>query len=63
MSKELEWAARHISISSSKTCDMKLIFATNNPHKIDEIKSALRNTSIEVITLKDAGIEIDIPEP
>ena len=42
---------------------MKLIFATNNPHKIDEIKLALRNTSIEVITLKDAGIEIDIPEP
>jgi XTP/dITP diphosphohydrolase len=42
---------------------MKLIFATNNLHKIDEIKSALRNTSIEVITLKDAGIEIDIPEP
>ena len=42
---------------------MKLIFATNNQHKIDEINAALANTSIEIITLKDAGIANDIPEP
>ena len=42
---------------------MKLIFATNNQHKIDEINSALANTAIEIITLKEAGIDIDIPEP
>jgi XTP/dITP diphosphohydrolase len=43
---------------------MKLIFATNNRHKIDEIRFALgKNTSIEIITLEEAGIEIDIPEP
>jgi XTP/dITP diphosphohydrolase len=42
---------------------MKLIFATNNQHKIDEIRSAIRNTAIEIITLKEAGIDIDIPEP
>lgn len=39
-----------------------LIFATNNPHKIQEIKSVLGN-KYEIITLKDAGINIDIPEP
>jgi XTP/dITP diphosphohydrolase len=43
---------------------MKLIFATNNKHKVDEIGSAMGNNSpIEIITLKEAGIDIDIPEP
>lgn len=39
-----------------------LVFATNNQHKVDEIRSALpRNFS--VLSLKEAGIDIDIPEP
>jgi XTP/dITP diphosphohydrolase len=42
---------------------MKLIFATNNQHKVDEIRSVIKNFSIEIITLKEAGIDIDIPEP
>ena len=42
---------------------MKLIFATNNEHKVDEIRSVIRNSSIEIVTLKEAGIDIDIPEP
>src|SRR5215216_5112627 len=41
---------------------MKLIFATNNQHKVDEIRSALPE-SFSIITLKEAGIDIDIPEP
>jgi XTP/dITP diphosphohydrolase len=41
---------------------MKLIFATNNAHKAEEIRAIL-NRSIEVVTLNDAGIDIDIPEP
>ncbi len=41
---------------------MKLIFATNNQHKIDEIRSMLIDT-FELITLQEAGIDIDIPEP
>lgn len=40
----------------------KLVFATNNPNKVAEIKKVLGN-SFEVISLKDAGIDIDIPEP
>ena len=43
---------------------MKLIFATNNQHKVDEIRSAIGTDSvINIITLKEAGIDIDIPEP
>ncbi|MDZ4810529.1 MAG: RdgB/HAM1 family non-canonical purine NTP pyrophosphatase [Bacteroidota bacterium] len=41
---------------------MKLIFATNNQHKVDEIRSVVGN-ELEIITLKEAGIDIDIPEP
>ena len=43
---------------------MKLIFATNNPHKVEEIRSVIgKNPSIEIISLREAGIDIDIPEP
>ena len=40
----------------------KLLFATNNQHKIEEIQFATGDR-IKVIGLKDAGISIDIPEP
>jgi XTP/dITP diphosphohydrolase len=39
-----------------------IIFATNNTHKIEEIQAAIGQT-LHVITLRDAGIDIDIPEP
>jgi XTP/dITP diphosphohydrolase len=41
---------------------MKLIFASNNQHKIEELK-AFAGKEIEIVSLKDAGIDIDIPEP
>ena len=41
---------------------MKLIFATNNQHKIAEIRAVLP-PSFQIVTLKEAGIDIDIPEP
>jgi XTP/dITP diphosphohydrolase len=41
---------------------MTLIFATNNQHKVDEIHSAV-NGNFSIISLKEAGIDIDIPEP
>ena len=41
---------------------MKLIFATNNKHKIEEIQHVIGDT-FELITLSEAGINIDIPEP
>jgi XTP/dITP diphosphohydrolase len=41
---------------------MKLIFATNNQHKISEIRQALPSW-FSIITLSEAGIDTDIPEP
>src|SRR5688572_14410558 len=41
---------------------MVLVFATNNKHKIGEIVSALPK-ELSLITLAEAGIDIDIPEP
>ena len=41
---------------------MKLIFATNNQNKIAEIKAALTQ-GLEIITLQDAGLDIEIDEP
>jgi XTP/dITP diphosphohydrolase len=41
---------------------MRLIFASNNQHKIEELK-AFAGKEIEIVSLKDAGIDIDIPEP
>ena len=39
-----------------------LIFATNNRNKVAEIQSLVGN-NFEIIPLKEAGIDIDIPEP
>jgi len=39
-----------------------IIFATNNAHKIGEIQAAIGHTQ-KIITLREAGIDIDIPEP
>ena len=41
---------------------MKLIFATNNAHKAGEIRAVIKN-KLEIVTLQEAGIDIDIPEP
>ena len=40
---------------------MKIVFATNNEHKLSEIRSIL-GESIEVLSLKDSGCDVDIPE-
>ena len=41
---------------------MKIIFASNNQHKVDEIRSALPENFL-IVSLAEAGIDIDIPEP
>src|SRR6478735_6006216 len=41
---------------------MRLILASDNSHKIEELK-AFGAQGIEMASLKDAGIDIDIPEP
>jgi XTP/dITP diphosphohydrolase len=39
-----------------------LIFATNNQNKVEEVRAVLGKL-FNIITLKEAGIDIDIPEP
>ena len=39
----------------------KIIFATNNAHKLDEIRQILKD-SFDVLGLKDIGFTGDIPE-
>lgn len=39
----------------------KLIFATNNAHKLEEVR-AIVGDSFELVTLREAGITEDIPE-
>lgn len=40
---------------------MKLIFATNNPHKLHEIRT-LVSDKFQILSLEDAGIRTEIPE-
>jgi len=39
-----------------------LIFATNNDHKTEEVRSAL-GSAFTLETMRQAGLDIDIPEP
>jgi XTP/dITP diphosphohydrolase len=41
---------------------MTLVFATNNENKVKEIRAVLGD-SFSIVTLQEAGIDIDIPEP
>jgi len=41
---------------------MKIIFATNNKNKVEEIKH-LSHQKFQIFTLEEVGIDIDIPEP
>ena len=40
---------------------MKIVFATNNAHKLSEVKAVL-GEGYELVTLKEVGITEDIPE-
>jgi XTP/dITP diphosphohydrolase len=40
----------------------KIIFATNNQNKVAEVRTVLQG-AFEVISLKEGGVDIDIPEP
>ena len=40
---------------------MKIVFATNNHHKLQEIRDIL-GSEFEIVSLKDIGCDVDIPE-
>lgn len=41
---------------------MKLVFTTNNKHKLQEISHILDKSTIEILSLEDIGFKGDIPE-
>ena len=41
---------------------IRIVFATNNANKVTEMQAAIGG-SLDVISLREAGINIDIPEP
>ena len=47
--------------SEAFTTDMRIVFATNNLHKLQEVRQILGD-SFEVLSLKDIGCDVDIPE-
>ena len=41
---------------------MKLLLATNNAHKAQEIREILKDSFAEIVTMREAGIELDVVE-
>ena len=39
----------------------KLVFATNNKHKLEEVSFILKD-QMEILSLKDINCDVDIPE-
>ena len=40
----------------------KIILASNNKGKIAEVKEILKDLNVEVISMKEAGLDVDIEE-
>ncbi|HHY78320.1 MAG TPA: non-canonical purine NTP pyrophosphatase, partial [Clostridiales bacterium] len=41
---------------------MEVVAATNNRHKLQEIRDILKDMGYKVLSLQDVGIEVDIEE-
>jgi len=41
---------------------MKIVLASNNPHKLEEIREMLSDLNIEILSLQDIGFQGDIAE-
>ena len=45
-----------------KNLQMKIIFATGNKNKMIEIRQILQDLGMEILSMKEAGVDIDIVE-
>lgn len=45
-----------------KGSNRKIILASNNSHKIDEIKDILKDFQFQIVSLMEAGIEVEVEE-
>ena len=55
------FAQKCIIVKKKFNMKKKLVFATNNAHKLEEIRAILGD-KVEVLSLKDIRCEADIPE-
>ena len=47
---------------SEPITSVRIVFATNNQHKVSEIRTAV-GEKLQIVSLREAGIDIEIPEP
>ncbi len=40
----------------------RIILASNNAHKVAEVKEILKDVDVDIVSLKDAGIDVDVEE-
>ena len=41
---------------------MKIILASNNKNKIREVKAILEDLDVDIISMKESGVDMDIEE-
>ena len=58
----LGWGGHPGSQKRKKNLQMKIIFATGNKNKMTEIRQILRDLGMEILSMKEAGVDIDIVE-
>jgi XTP/dITP diphosphohydrolase len=54
--------AKTTFVKNALTTPVRIVFATNNQHKVSEIRTAV-GEKLQIVSLREAGIDIDIPEP
>jgi len=47
---------------SSRNIDMEFVFATKNSHKLEEIREIIKGSGIEIISLAELDIDINVEE-
>ena len=54
--------AKTTFVKNALTTPVRIVFATNNQHKVSEIRTAV-GEKLQIVSLREAGIDIEIPEP
>jgi XTP/dITP diphosphohydrolase len=49
-------------VKNTLSAPVRIVFATNNENKVKEIRTAV-GENLQIVSLREAGIDIDIPEP
>jgi XTP/dITP diphosphohydrolase len=60
--REAYTKAKTTFVKDALATPLRIIFATNNENKVGEIRTAV-GEKLKIVSLREAGIDIDIPEP